>query len=240
MISAAIAGETTAEIRVWASITNICFLQPAHEESSQPGLGRLQRAPPWAWSARGNLRPTRLSPNEQYTQVSMRYLLASPLLLGCDLTQLDEFTLNLLTNDEVLDVDQDPLGRTARRVSQTDDLEVWATEIKERLHRRRTLQPRRSLKSVTANWSDLGLSGEQIVRDLWRQEDLGDSKPILRQCRPTRRSPRPHPALRKIESYPKSPLAPWERVVGPNHREYIFLTSCHHCIFLFCGTSSSM
>ena len=51
-------------------------------------------------------------------------------LIGCDMTQLDEFTLSLLTNDEVLAVDQDPLGRRAARVSQNGKLEVWAKDRK--------------------------------------------------------------------------------------------------------------
>jgi alpha-galactosidase len=41
----------------------------------------------------------------------------SPLLIGCDMTQFDAFTLNLLTNDEVLEINQDPLGKQARRVA---------------------------------------------------------------------------------------------------------------------------
>ena len=44
---------------------------------------------------------------------------AAPLLIGCDLAQLDEFTLSLLTNDEVLEVNQDPLGKQAKRISST-------------------------------------------------------------------------------------------------------------------------
>ena len=63
------------------------------------------------------LHPTHLTPNEQYTHISLWSLLSAPLLIGCDLTKLDEFTLNLLTNDEVLEVNQDPLGRQAHRVS---------------------------------------------------------------------------------------------------------------------------
>ena len=56
------------------------------------------------------VRPTRLTPNEQITHITLWSLLSSPLLIGCDMTQMDEFTLSLLTNDEVIDVNQDPLG----------------------------------------------------------------------------------------------------------------------------------
>ena len=47
-------------------------------------------------------------------------LLSSPLLIGCDLTRLDPFTKALLTNDDVLDVNQDPLGRPAGRIAETE------------------------------------------------------------------------------------------------------------------------
>ena len=61
-----------------------------------------------------DLHPSHLSPSEQYTHISQWCLLASPLLIGCDLSALDPFTLGLLTNDEVLGIDQDPLGLMAR------------------------------------------------------------------------------------------------------------------------------
>jgi len=63
------------------------------------------------------LHVTRLTPAEQYSHLSLWCLLSAPLLIGCDLERLDPFTLNLLTNDEVLAVDQDALGRSARRVA---------------------------------------------------------------------------------------------------------------------------
>ena len=59
------------------------------------------------------LRPTVLTPDEQYTHVSLWCLLSAPLMVGCDLTKLDDFTISLLTNDEVLDIDQDILGKTS-------------------------------------------------------------------------------------------------------------------------------
>jgi alpha-galactosidase len=94
--------------------------------------------------------------------------------LGCDLTQLDAFTLNLLTNDEVLDVNQDPLGKQARRVTQTDNLEVWAKEMEDGSLAVGLFNRGEVESKVAANWSELQLNGKQIVRDLWRQKDLGE------------------------------------------------------------------
>ncbi len=64
------------------------------------------------------LHNTNLSPEEQYTHITLWSLVASPLLIGCDMTQLDAFTLGLLTNDEVLAVNQDPLGKQATHVKE--------------------------------------------------------------------------------------------------------------------------
>ena len=75
---------------------------------------------------KGKTVPTPLSPDEQYTHVSLWCLLAAPLIFSGDITRLDEFTLGLLCNDEVIDVDQDPLGKPGRRVAKDGALEVWA------------------------------------------------------------------------------------------------------------------
>ncbi len=64
------------------------------------------------------LHPTGLTPDEQYTHITLWSLLAAPLLIGCDMTQLDDFALGLLTNDEVLAVNQDPLGKQGVHVKE--------------------------------------------------------------------------------------------------------------------------
>jgi alpha-galactosidase len=124
------------------------------------------------WGPR--LHPTRLTPNEQYTHISLWCLLASPLLIGCDMTQMDDFTLSLLTNDEVLEVNQDPLGRQAARVAQNGPLEVWTKDMEDGSKAVGLFNRGYGGTSVTAHWSDLGLAGKQKVRDLWRQKDLGE------------------------------------------------------------------
>jgi len=50
----------------------------------------------------------KMTPDEQYTHMSLWALLASPLLIGCDMTKMNPLTVSLLSNDEVLDVSQDP------------------------------------------------------------------------------------------------------------------------------------
>jgi alpha-galactosidase len=120
-----------------------------------------------------SLHPTRLTPNEQYTHISLWCLLASPLLIGCDMTQLDDFTLSLLSNDEVLEVDQDPLGRPAGRVAKNGPLEVWARTMEDGSRAVGLFNRGDEAAVVTARWPDIGISGRQQVRDLWRQKDIG-------------------------------------------------------------------
>jgi alpha-galactosidase len=166
---------TTGDITdTWSSMSNIGFGQAGHEKFVGPGhwndpdmlvVGYV------GWSAR--VRPTKLTPNEQYTHISLWCLLCSPLLIGCDMTKLDDFTLNLLTNDEVLDVSQDPLGRQAGRVAKNGALEIWAKDMEDGSKAVGLFNRGEDESGMTLKWSDLGVSGEQKVRDLWRQQDLG-------------------------------------------------------------------
>ena len=121
----------------------------------------------------GRMKPTPLTPNEQYTHVTLWSLLAAPLVFSGDMTRLDEFTLSLLTNDEVLDVNQDPLGRQGRRVAKDGDLEVWAKDLEDGSQAIGLFNRGEIEQPITARWVDLGVQGKQTVRDLWRQRDVG-------------------------------------------------------------------
>ena len=123
------------------------------------------------WGPR--LRDSRLTPNEQYVHITLWTLLASPLLLGNDMTQMDDLELNLVTNDEVLGVHQDALGKAADRVSRNGELEVWARPLADGSLAVGLFNRDEMDMKVTATWSDLGIKGRQHVRDLWRQQDLG-------------------------------------------------------------------
>jgi alpha-galactosidase len=117
---------------------------------------------------------TSLTPNEQYTHVSLWCLVAAPLIFSGDITRLDAFTSNLLMNDEVIEVDQDPLGRPGRRMAKNEDLEVWAKDMEDGSKAVGLFNRGEMEATVTAQWSDLGLTGRRRVRDLWRQQDLGE------------------------------------------------------------------
>ena len=122
---------------------------------------------------KGGTAPSPLTPNEQYTHVSLWCLVAAPLIFSGDMTRLDDFTLNLLANDEVIDVDQDPLGKPGRRVTQNEDLEVWAKDMEDGSKAVGLFNRGEMPATVEARWADLGIKGKRVVRDLWRQKDLG-------------------------------------------------------------------
>jgi alpha-galactosidase len=123
------------------------------------------------WGPR--LRDSRLTANEQYVHITLWTLLASPLLLGNDLTQMDDFELNLVTNDEVLAVHQDPLGKPADRVSKKEELEVWSRPLADGSLAVGLFNRDEMDMAVPVTWADLGIKGKHRVRDLWRQKDQG-------------------------------------------------------------------
>ena len=87
----------------WGKLLSIGFNQAEFAQFTGPGHWNDPDMLVVGWVGWGsNLHPTHLTPNEQYSHVSLWCLLSAPLLLGCDLAKLDDFTLNLLTNDEVL------------------------------------------------------------------------------------------------------------------------------------------
>lgn len=122
---------------------------------------------------RGGFRMTRLTSDEQYTHMSLWCLLAGPLLLGCDLQHLDPFTLGLVTNDEVLEINQDPLCKQATRVASSGKLEVYAKLLEDGSVAAGLFNRGDAVATVRVKWSDLQITGRQTVRDLWRQKDLG-------------------------------------------------------------------
>jgi alpha-galactosidase len=116
----------------WVSMSAIGFQQTGHEKYAGPGhwndtdmlvVGHL------GWGRINPPRPTNLTPNEQLTHISLWALQAAPLLVGADMSQIDEWTINLLGNREVLAINQDPLGKAAGRVWADNWTQVWARPL---------------------------------------------------------------------------------------------------------------
>jgi len=128
-----------------------------------------------------SLHPTRLTPDEQYTHVSMWCLLSAPLLIGCDLDNLDDFTLGLLSNDEVLALDQDALGKPATRVATDGAVDVYLKPLEDGAWALAFFNRGNAVEKTHFNkLGNVGLSGAWHVRDLWRQQNLPDTKDSLK------------------------------------------------------------
>jgi len=163
---------TTGDITdTWKSMSDIGFRQQAEAPHARPGhfndpdmliVGKVG----WGDSQHN----TRLTPDEQYTHISLWSMLASPLLIGCDMGKLDRFTLNLLTNDEVLAINQDALGREATQVIKTDDYLVYLKDMEDGSKAVGVFNISGKYQTITLNWTDLGISGYHKLRDVWRQK----------------------------------------------------------------------
>ncbi len=165
---------TTNDITdTWASIKNIALMQDKAAAWDKPGnwndpdmlvLGTV------GW---GNPHPSKLRPDEQYLHFSLWSLFSAPLLIGCDMEKLDDFTLNLLTNDEVIAVDQDPLGKQATCVQTIGDLRIYVKELEDGSHAVGFCNfGLGKINLYYGDFSKLGIKGRLKVRDLWRQKDI--------------------------------------------------------------------
>ena len=123
---------------------------------------------------KGQVVPTPLTPNEQYTQVSLWCLQAAPLIFSGDIAHLDEFTLSLLTNDELIDVDQDSLGKPGRRIfADENNHEIWVRELEDGSKAIGLFNRGDGEAKIVAKFANIGLTDGEKIRDLWWQKDLG-------------------------------------------------------------------
>jgi alpha-galactosidase len=168
---------TTGDIRdSWESMSEIGFGQAGHERWAGPGrwndtdmmvLGQV------GWGV--EMHKSRLTPDEEMTHVGLWTLLAAPILLGCDLGQLDPFTLSLLTNDEVLEVHQDVLGKQGARMWQDGLLEAWARPLANGDVALGVFN--RGIEEATAA---IPLeAGAWRIRDLWAGKEAGQARGTL-------------------------------------------------------------
>jgi alpha-galactosidase len=117
----------------------------------------------------------KMNDNEYRTHMALWCLLAAPLLAGNDPSKMTPETLAILTNPEVIAVDQDPLGIQGRRVAQEGQLEVWAKPLADGSKALGLVNRGESTMPVTAYFRDAGEPDSASVRDLWGRRDLGVS-----------------------------------------------------------------
>jgi alpha-galactosidase len=116
---------------------------------------------------------TPMSDAMQYSYMSLWCLMAAPLIYSGDMTRLDEFTLNVLCNPEIIEVDQDPLGESGRIIRQSENRYLMIKNLADGSKAVGLFNRGNSTEEIQADWGELKISGKQSVRDLWRQKDLG-------------------------------------------------------------------
>jgi alpha-galactosidase len=116
-----------------------------------------------------------MTTTEYQAHFSLWALLAAPLIAGNDLRNMTPEIHDILTNKEVIAIDQDPLGRQGRRVWKEGDLEVWGRQLKDGGRAVILLNRGSAEQKITVNWENLGYPDHlgAAVRDLWAHKDLG-------------------------------------------------------------------
>jgi hypothetical protein len=159
-------GDQFAKVAAWALQST-----PGHwPDADMLALGYLGPHPGW-----GEPRATRFTHDEQRTLVSLWAIARSPLMVGGDLTAADAWTESLLTNREVIVVDQH--SKANHPVITTADTTTWlASSDPAGDFYLAVFNMQDAKRRVQLSWSDLGLSGDRYaVRDLWEGKSLGNA-----------------------------------------------------------------
>jgi len=114
-----------------------------------------------------------MTDDEYRTHMTLWCILAAPLFAGNDLTKMSQTTLELLTNPEVIAIDQDAAGIQGRRAWQEGPTEIWSKRLADGSFALAMFNTDNHLMSITADFKELGLPEMLQVRDLWLRKDLG-------------------------------------------------------------------
>ncbi len=168
---------TTSDIDdTWYSLTNIGFIQDPYAEYAKAGhwndpdmlvVGTL------GYGFSSTMHYTQLTPSEQYTHITLWSLLAAPLLISCDLMQIDDFTFSLLANSEMIEVNQDALAKQAKLIKRTAEYDIWAKPLFDGSYAVGIFNKTENLSEIHFDFALLNLSDKQWIRDIWRQKTLG-------------------------------------------------------------------
>jgi alpha-galactosidase len=115
-----------------------------------------------------------LTTNQRYQYVTLWSIICAPFFFSCDINEMDEFTLRLLANAEVVNINQDELGHVAEVIRDTEEETIMmkkmadGTKILAVFNRNPTIE-----RTITIKWSEFNGADKYSVFDVWRQEDLG-------------------------------------------------------------------
>ena len=140
---------------------------------SQAGLARF--AGPGHWNDPDMLEVGNggMTPDEYRTHMSLWAILAAPLLAGNDLSTMTTETVALLTNKDVIAVDQDAAGMQGDRVSAEGPIEVWSRPLADGSKAVGIFNRHQTTLMAHVDLRSLGFTGNVKARDLWQRKDLG-------------------------------------------------------------------
>jgi alpha-galactosidase len=144
----------------------------------QAGLARF--AGPGHWNDPDMLEVGNggMNTEEYRTHMSLWAILAAPLLAGNDLSTMTPETVALLTNKDVIAVDQDAAGRQGDRVSAEGPIEVWARQLSDGSKAVGIFNRHPSPLTAHVDLRSMGFSGNVKARDIWAKKDLGNIGPV--------------------------------------------------------------
>lgn len=165
---------TTNDITdTWVSVKNIALDQDKSAPYAKPGNYNDPDMLVVGTVGWGNPHKSKLKPDEQYLHISLWSLFSAPLLIGCDMEKLDDFTLNLLTNDEVIEINQDPLVKQATCHQTIGELRIYVKELEDGSRAVGFCNFGNEIIELSyKDFDKLGIQGKFKVRDLWRQKDI--------------------------------------------------------------------
>ena len=137
--------------------------------------GKEDAAKPGAWNDPGLLQAgnTGLTIDQARMQLNLWAVLAAPMMLGNDVRIMMRETVALLSNRELIAINQDKLGRQGKRIAQSGDTQVWARPLADGSLAVAFFNTGTRTTSVTVTWEQLGIQGPRVARDLWWHENLG-------------------------------------------------------------------
>jgi alpha-galactosidase len=173
---------TTTDITdTWASVISLLDKNGGwinrYSDASYDPPGLAQYAGPGHWNDPDMLEVGNggMTDTEYRSHFSLWALMAAPLIAGNDLTTMSDATRQILTNTDVIAVNQDPLGRQGVPISTNTTLEVWSKQLSGTQTYAVILFNRSdAAAAISVTWSELGITtGSATVRDLWTHADLG-------------------------------------------------------------------
>lgn len=121
----------------------------------------------------GGISPVKMNLTEYRTHFSMWCMVAAPLISGCDLRTMKPEIVEILTNRELIAIDQDKLGKQGKRIRDDGDLELWVKELSGGKLAVALLNRGPAPANISFTWQELGLRGKIKIRDLWLYKNLG-------------------------------------------------------------------